>query len=179
MAQLRLKLLVILTSCLTITQSSSPRCPLPLHAKTGDKSSVHITVNLCYEKTVNGTSINDCYLKLSEATLKKDVVKDLDFDINNYALLGKLYGRDICVSYRYRILSKRPGKPTENSTSCRSDCFTGDKLVDFEYDYACDQADCLADIQKLQFVVTSGSHRFQYELCVVLIAWLINPRISL
>ena len=180
MPQLRLKFLVILTGCLTITQSSSPRCPLPSDAKTGHQSSVHITVNLCYAQTVNATPVNDCFLPLSDVTLQKDVVKDLDYDINNYALLGKFYGRDICVSYRDRILSKRPGRPTENRTSCRSDCFTGDKLVDIEYDYACDQAsNCLADIQKLQFVVKSGSHRFQYELCLVLLAWLINSHVSL
>ena len=172
--RVELKLLVLLTSCLAITYTSSPTCPLPTQAETGDQSSVHVTVYLCYEKTLNASSATLCFLKISEATLRKDVVTDLDYDINKYAVLGKFYGRDICVSYRDRILSRRPGRPTENTTSCRSDCFTDDKIVDIEYDYICDEPNCLVDIQKLQFVVKSGGHRFQYELCLVLITWLIN-----
>jgi hypothetical protein len=182
MVLLRAKLMLILINYITMTMTASPTtptCPLPRQAKTGDQSSVQITVFRCSQHSE--TAKNVCTNKGFKATLRKDLVTNLDYDNHGYALLAKFYGREICVSYRTMILSHMPGRPLENRTSCESDCFADSKMVVIEYDSVCDATKCLQAKQNLHFIVNSGSRRFHsygrrklLEVGLVLIIWLIK-----
>lgn len=164
-----------LSNYFVISLPLSNTCPLPLEAKTGDQSSIHITVYFCYQ--LNVTAKIQCQAKITEATLSKGLVTNLDYDINNNALLAKFYGQEICVSYRYMILAKWEGQALKNRTSCGLDCFTDSKMVDIEYDQVCDHtgSKCSTETQKLHFVVNSASPPFGcivFKFAVILIFWL-------
>jgi hypothetical protein len=177
MTRAQLVVILILTKYIAMTFSSSLTCPLPLQAKSGEQSSVHVTVYFCYQTYNAAETI--CEVKIAQNTLRKGLVTNLDYDINEYALLAKFYGREICTSYRKMILSKTPGTPVENSTSCDMDCFTGNKMVDIEDDYVCDGNKCGDGVQKLNFIVTSGSRKFRHYgptncliIALVFVFWL-------
>ena len=183
MSRGELTLIFILTNCIPITLTASSTCPLPVEAKTGDQTSVHVTVYFCFQR--NETAETLCNFKMAEATLRKDLLTNLDHDINGCALMAKFYGREICTSYRIKILSRKIGSPIKSRTFCELDCFTGNKMVDFEYDYVCDNTGmkCYEDIQKLHFIVTFASHSYTIhsygrtnllKLGLVLIVWLIK-----
>ena len=179
MTRAQLVTMLLMTYYITVTLSSSPTCPLPLRAKSGEQSSVHVAVYFCYQ--LNDTAPTICALKIAEDTLIKGLVTNLDYDIHGYALLAKFFGREICTSYRNMILSKNPGESEKNRTSCEKDCFTGSTMVDIEYDYVCDGKKCGESLQKLNFIVTSGSHGFHslgrvnsFVVALVFIVWSVN-----
>ena len=169
--------MLFLTSFITMTLSSSPTCPLPLQAKSGDQSSVHVTVYYCYQ--LNDTAPTICDVKYAEHTLRKGLVTNLNHDVNGYALLAKFYGREICTSYRNKVLLKKIGEPFKKiRTLCEKDCFTGNTMVDIDYDYVCDGKKCQNATEKLKFIVTSGTHRFHsfgrinsFIVALVFIVW--------
>ena len=185
MADLQLIILLILTNCIIIASpASNLTCPLPDTAKTGDIPFVKVEVYLCLQ--FNETAEPRCEKNLTEQaiTVKKGLITNLDYDIHNYSLLAKFFGRELCVSYRIKTNVNKPGAALTIYEECGKDCFIGNKMIVFEIEkiYGLKSEPHIEKVKlELNFVVKSGSQRiynhgrtYLIETCLALVICLIK-----
>ena len=76
---------------------STQTCPMPSTGEMGSKSSVRISMYKCVQATSSSkpACLND---PAAVKTVEKGETVDLGYDVNDYAVTAKFFGKETCVA---------------------------------------------------------------------------------
>lgn len=148
----RIHLIVFVLWCVSEAYSTQT-CPVPSTGETGSKSSVRISVYKCVQATSSSKPVclND---PVSVKTVEKGETVDLEYDVNDYAVTAKFFGKETCVAYRKKSKLQTSSGITI-APSCESECFVDEEYETYDSDLVCSSLGCLGGRNKLKFVAKS------------------------
>lgn len=132
-------------------------CPLPSDGKIGNIGSARLLVYDCIR--ASSSSKAACGGKpIKTILLYRGISTNLNYDVNEYAVMVKFYGEDICVSYREHTILK--GISSQNTKECEKKCFSikeTEETATYKSDVFCSYSSCGGEYHSLRFEASSKS----------------------
>ena len=132
-------------------------CPLPPDGKVGKVGSARLLVYDCIR--ASSSSKAACGGQpVKTILLHRGISTNLNYDVNEYGVMAKFYGEDICVSYRrHKILQ---GISSQNTKKCEKKCFSikeTEETATYKSDVFCSYDSCGGGYHSLRFEASSKS----------------------
>jgi len=134
-------------------------CPITEQGKIGSEERVKIDVWDCI-RTPRTEDACGGRPKRTGVLVRKGVLTNLGYDVNDYAVMAKFFGDEVCVSLRYYDRD-------DDVKKCNEKCFStyenkGEEQVTYRAKVTCGLSSCFGSIRSMKFMVTAKANIVQY-----------------
>jgi len=135
--------------------------------KSGNEERAQVDVWNCIRSTRGSDACGGKAVR-SGVLLRRGVVTNLGYDVNDYAVMAKFFGNEVCVSYRSYTRSSDVSKCNEKCFSIYED--GGEEKETYRTKITCSSISCGGSIETLKFVATAKGRIVQYAPLLLILA---------
>lgn len=143
------------------------KCPITEQGKSGNEERAQVDVWNCIRSTRGSDACGGKAVR-SGVLLRRGVVTNLGYDVNDYAVMAKFFGNEVCVSYRSYTRSSDVSKCNEKCFSIYED--GGEEKETYRTKITCSSISCGGSIETLKFVATAKGRIVQYAPLLLILA---------